>query len=137
MVLVHAVGVVGDENIGLYAADDIAHGEARLVVIRQQPVRIAEHDRLAPELGGEGLRLGDLAFPIFGDVCSGRRALLPGGERKRHAASPVHGVCGEQRAAGQLHIADVHTNGQYRFAHDFSSFIITAKYRRGVNPASL
>ena len=137
VVLVHAVGVVGDENIGLYAADDIAHGEARLVVIRQQPVRIAEHDRLAPELGGEGLRLGDLAFPVFGDVCSGRRALLPGGERKRHAASPVHGVRGKQRAAGQLHIADVRTDGQYRFAHGFSSFIITAKYRRGVNPASL
>ena len=28
-------------------------------------------------------------------------------------------------------------DGQYRFAHGFSSFIITAKYRRGVNPASL
>ena len=66
-----------------------------------------------------------------------QKFFLPGGERKRHAASPVHGVRGEQRAAGQLHIADVRTDGQYRFAHGFSSFIITAKYRRGVNPASL
>ena len=137
MVLVHAVGVVGDEDIRLHAADHVAHGEARLVVIGQQPVRIVKHDRLAAELGGKGLRLGDLAFPVFGNVRSGRRALLPRGERKRHAASAVHGVRGEQRAAGQLHVADVRTDGQYGLAHGFSSFIITAKYRRGVNPASL
>ena len=38
---------------------------------------------------------------------------------------------------GKLHIADVCADGEDRLAHGFSSFIITAKYRRGVNPASL
>ena len=127
MVLVHAVSVVSNEDIRLHATDDIAHSEARLVVIGQQSVRIIKHDRLALEFGGKGLRLGDLAFPVFGDVRSGGRALLPGGERERHAAPAVHGVRGEQRAAGQLHVADVRTDGQYRFAHVSSSFIITAK----------
>ena len=129
--------MVRNENVRLHAADNVAHGKPRFVIVRQQPVRIIEDDRLPAQLGGERLRLGDLAFPVCRNVCPGGGALFARGERERHGSAAVCRARGKQRSAGKLHIADVCADGEDRLAHGFSSFIITAKYRRGVNPASL
>ena len=65
MILVHAAGMVGDDNIRLDTADDIAHLKAHGVVVGQKTVGVIQHDGLAAQIAHKGLRLGDFFLPVF------------------------------------------------------------------------
>ena len=114
VVLVHAVFVVGDDDIGLYLANDVAHGEAHLVVVRQQAVLIGQDIGLSPQVGGESLRLRNLPPAVFGDIRPGGRALLPCRQGQRNGPAAMDGAGGEQGSGGQLGVADVRADGKDR-----------------------
>ena len=48
VVLVHALGMVGHDDVGLHLPDDVAHGEANLIVVRDKAVLVLQHIGFAP-----------------------------------------------------------------------------------------
>ena len=52
---------------------------------------------------------------VFKDVRPGGRPLFSRGERERHRPAAGHGAGCEQRPCGQLHVADVRADREYRF----------------------
>ena len=63
----------------------------------------------------EALGLGNFVFSVFEDVRPGGCAFLARGERERHRPAAGHGAGCEQRPCGQLHVADVRADREYRF----------------------
>ena len=115
VILVHTFFVVRDDDVGLDAADHVADLEAHIIVVGQQAVRMIEHDGFTSEHGREALGLGDFVFSVFEDVRPGGCAFLARGERERHRPAAGHGAGCEQRPCGQLHVADVRADREYRF----------------------
>ena len=129
--------MMGDDDVRLDPADDVADGEANLVVVRQQPILIGEHDRLASQLPGKGLRLGNFSPAVFADVRSGGGSFFTGGERQGDGLPPVDGAGGQQRPGGELRVPHMGTDGKngmgFHFSH--SSFSMTPNRRTIRKPA--
>ena len=108
----HTVFMMGDDDIRLHLADNVAHLKAHLIIIGQQAIHIVKDIALAPQLLCEGLCLRNFIFTILGNIRPGRRALFTGGQRQGHSPAPMDGTGGKQRTGGQLGITDVGTDGQ-------------------------
>ena len=113
VILVHTVFVVGDDDIRLDLADDVADGKANLVIVRQQAVFVIQDVGFAPQLFGKGLCLRDFSPAVFGNIRPGGSALFPGGQRQSHGLAAVNGAGRQQRPGGQLGIPNVGADGKY------------------------
>ena len=100
MILVHAAGMVGDDDIRLDTADDIAHLKAHGVVVGQKTVGVIQHDGLAAQIAHKGLRLGDFFLPVGGDIRPGGRAFFTRRQRQGDGMAARNGAGGKQRAGG-------------------------------------
>ena len=105
--------MVGDDDIRLDFADDVADGKANLVIVRQQAVFVIQDVGFAPQLFGKGLCLRDFPPAVFGNIRPGGSALFPGGQRQSHGLAAVNGAGRQQRPGGQLGIPNVGADGKY------------------------
>ena len=144
VVLVHGLGMVGQDHIRLYRADHVAHRKAGRVIVGQKAVRVVQHMGLAPQLLCKGAGLGAFLLPVFRNVPPGGHALFSRRQRQGHNASPLQRTGGKGSAHRQLHIAHMGANGQNGFCHAsrsfpcgaaHSSFTSTPKLRTCSKPA--
>ena len=112
VILVHAVFMVGHDDVRFDLSDDVANGKADLIVVRQQSVGIVQHIGFAAQLPGEGFGLRNLAAAVLLNVRTGGSTLFPGSQGQGHGFAAVDGAGGQQRAGGELRVADVGADGE-------------------------
>ena len=94
------MGMVGDDDIRLDTADDIAHLKAHGVVVGQKTVGVIQYDGFAAQIAHKGLCLADLFLPVGGDVRPGGRAFFARCQRQGDGMAARNGAGGKQRAGG-------------------------------------
>ena len=111
MVLVHTLLVVGDDQVRLLLPDDVAYGEAGLLVVRQEAVGVVQYIALPAQQVRKRLGLLQLLRPVLFRRLTGGDALFAGGEGQGGDVPACGGAGGKYAAAGELHVAHMAADG--------------------------